>query len=262
MRGLRILLALCLLSPGCRTEKPAAARFSSGGGFKVYDNLDLGAPGTRQRILEREGYAAGYDPGVKQPRWVSYRLTREEVLSKAAPRVDQFRPDPDVKSEVSPEDYSGSGYDKGHMAPAADMHWSTNAMLQSFLMSNMSPQTPWTNRRIWARIEAWTRAVAVQEESVVVVSGPVMTNPAPAVIGGGAIPVPDAFFKVVYDETPPCRMTAFIVPNHGAGTNIFDCACSVLDVERATGLFFFGALPDAEHAALKASRDPETWLAK
>ena len=152
---------------------------------------------------------------MKQPLWVQYRLESSEVTSGIARRSNNFSFDPDVVGGSSfPDDYSKSGYDRGHLAPAADMHWSTNAMNESFLMSNMSPQTPQLNRHVWAAIESFTRNQAKVEGSVVVVSGPIATNAVPRRIGKSEdIVVPDAFYKVVYDETPPCKIVAFIVPN-------------------------------------------------
>lgn len=86
---------------------------------------------------------------MKQPLWVQYRLESSEVTSGIARRSNNFSFDPAVVGgSSSPDDYSKSGYDRGHLAPAADMHWSTNAMNESFLMSNMSPQTPQLNRHV------------------------------------------------------------------------------------------------------------------
>lgn len=75
-----------------------------------------------------------------QAEWVTYRLTAGEVASNVAKRCDIFIEDPSIVGGSSTlADYRGSGYDRGHLAPAADMHWSTNAMQESFYMSNMSP---------------------------------------------------------------------------------------------------------------------------
>ena len=104
--------------------------------------------------MEREGYALGYIEKHEQPAWVQYIMTGEEVSRRAAKRGDDFRPDPDVPTgSATPQDYTRSGYDRGHLAPAADMSFSVKTMSESFFMSNMSPQAPQFNRGIWSKLE-------------------------------------------------------------------------------------------------------------
>ncbi|MDD3155024.1 MAG: DNA/RNA non-specific endonuclease, partial [Victivallaceae bacterium] len=117
------------------------------GGDVVYDNLALGVPGRADAIIDREGYALGYIELHEQPAWVIYKLTAEEVQNKVAKRSNQFKPDPEIPTgSAALADYRKSGYDRGHLAPAADMAWSAKAMSDSFYLSNMSPQVPAFNR--------------------------------------------------------------------------------------------------------------------
>lgn len=121
-----------------------------------YDNLDLGIPqgGQIDRVFNREGYAFGYSEKYEQPLWVTYKLTDYELPAMPVPRTNDFREDPRVLSRTAlPEDYKNSGYDRGHLAPAADMGWSKKTMSESFYMSNMSPQVPDFNRGIWMHLE-------------------------------------------------------------------------------------------------------------
>lgn len=114
-----------------------------------FDNLSYGIPGKADSIVEREGYALGYIEKHEQPAWVQYIMTSEEVSSRTAKRGDDFRPDPAVPTgSATPQDYTRSGYDRGHLAPAADMSFSGKTMSESFYMSNMSPQAPQFNRGI------------------------------------------------------------------------------------------------------------------
>ena len=95
------------------------------------DNLELGAPGTADKVIDREGYALGYRTAWKTARWVTYRLTDDEVLNQVARRSEEFAPDPQIVGGPQLEDYRGSGYDRGHLAPAADMKWSQKAMTET-----------------------------------------------------------------------------------------------------------------------------------
>lgn len=224
-----------------------------------YDNLDYGVPGRHDQLIEREGYALGYSYDMKIPLWVAYRLTSNEVVSTTARRSNNFRVDFNlVTGRSSPEDYAKSGYDKGHLAPAADMHWSTNAMNESFLMSNMAPQTPTLNRRTWSSIESIARRQAIEEGSVFIFTGSIATNMMPKIIGKNRVVVPDAFFKVIYDETPPQKMIGFIVPNESPSTNIWIYACTVSNVEEVTGMKFF-TLCTNDVQSLKCAFDPSKW---
>lgn len=93
------------------------------------DNLSLGVPGKVDQVIDREGYALGYDYNWKIPRWVTYRLTVDEIANPKAGRSEDVRPDPMLKAGAAQlEDYRGSGYDRGHMAPVANMKWSSKAM--------------------------------------------------------------------------------------------------------------------------------------
>lgn len=118
-------------------------------------------------------------------------------------RSNDFRADPLVPSgSATPEDYKHSGYDKGHMAPAADMGWSEITMSESFYMSNMSPQDPMCNRKVWADIENSTREFAKREGSTFIITGPIFsTNEVKKTIGTqNKVTVPDAYYKIIYAE--------------------------------------------------------------
>ena len=225
-----------------------------------WDNLDLGVPGKCDQVVEREGYALGYVEAWEQPAWVAYRLTKDEVMNRKASRADAFMADPEVKTgSASPEDYSGSGYDRGHLAPAGDMHWSGKTMLESFYMSNMSPQEPSFNRGIWSRLEQAVRRFAYSEGSVFVVTGPIVTGDDTKTIGANKVRVPGFYYKVVYDETPPEKMIGFILPNEGSKKPLDGFVVSVDDVEEATGLNFFSALPEDVQNRLESSSDADLW---
>ena len=225
------------------------------------DNLDYGVPSECDILIEREGYALGYKNDWKQAAWVMYRLTRDEVLSNEVQRTNIFTKDPCIDSYYStPFDYMFSGYDRGHLAPAADMGWSKKSMSESFYMSNISPQKPSFNRGIWSSLESWVRDVAKCETNIVVVTGPVvvpddMTN----TIGSNKVVVPTAFYKVIYDETPPEKMIGFVMANECSMVPIKNYVFSVDDIEEITGLDFFNALEDEKEDILEKGCDFSTW---
>lgn len=230
------------------------------GGDAVYDNLTLGIPGKADTIIDREGYALGYSELHEQPAWVIYKLTAEEVLNKVAKRSSQFKPDPEIPTgSATLADYRNSGYDRGHLAPAADMAWSEKAMSDSFYMSNMSPQRPAFNRGIGAKLEAQVRVFAVVEKEIYVVTGAILPNEPTSTIGANRVTVPTHYYKVIYGLTPPCKMIAFILTNAGSDRPLQSFAVTVDAVETATGLDFFPRVPTDEQEKLESSLTIDAW---
>ena len=228
-----------------------------------YDNLTFGVPGYNcDVILDRMGYALGYSEKYEQPLWVSYKLTAEEVTSSKAKRSEDFRIDEYIPTgSAAPEDYKKSFFDRGHLAPAADMSFSLQAMSESFYMSNMSPQRPEFNRGIWKELEENVRKFAVACGSVYVVTGPIFEPHLPCItIGKNKVAVPDKYYKVVFDanaESP--KAIGFIIPNSNVKENLANFAVTVDAVEEASGLDFFPALNDADETALESKCDYSAW---
>lgn len=210
--------------------------------------LDIGIPTTNNlsRILDRDWYAVGYSDHYCQPIWTSYRLTDYEVSHSSAFSRDELKFRTELLGGLKsvnprPEDYTGSGYDRGHMVPAGDMSWSLYGLEDTFYMSNICPQTPLCNRGVWKQLEQWVRDNAKLEKELWVVSGPIFsTNAVQKTIGKHCnVTVPEAFFKVVYDATEPVKALGFIVPNEGC-TNALDWyTVTVDDVEKRTNMKFF-----------------------
>ena len=225
-----------------------------------YDNLLLGHPGAADVVVDRPGYALGYIEYHKQAAWVAYIFTAEEVTVKVAQRADRFREDPNIPSgSATLGDYRGSGYDRGHLAPAADMAFSEKTMSDSFYMSNMSPQRPEFNRGVWKRLEIQVRLFAITEEKIFVVTGPVLSEEKSITIGSSQVTVPRFYYKVVYDMTPPEKMIGFILPNEGSRKDLRDFAVTVDTVEELTGLDFFNNLPKDKQEKLESSISPDDW---
>jgi len=228
-----------------------------------FDNLKMGVPSWNcDIILDREGYALGYSKHYQQPLWVSYKLTAAEASNGKARRTENFRTDPMIPGgSAAPEDYQGAFYDRGHLAPAADMTFSLQAMSESFLLSNVSPQKAEFNAGIWRELEAQVRQFAAANGEVYVVTGPIFQPGKPVVtIGASRVAVPHAYYKVVLDATPPdCRAIGFILPHRGSDRPLREFAVTVDTVERATGLNFFDRLDPELERKLESECDFSRW---
>ena len=225
-----------------------------------FDNLSYGVPGKADSIVEREGYALGYIEKHEQPAWVQYIMTSEEVSRRAAKRGDDFRPDPEIPTgSATPQDYTRSGYDRGHLAPAADMSFSGKTMSESFYMSNMSPQAPQFNRGIWSKLEKQVRHFATREKRIVVVTGPILPAEKTITIGANKVTVPQYYYKVIYDTTPPEKMIAFVLPNKGSSADLRTFVVTVDKVEELTGLDFFSTVPQPKQEQLERTITVENW---
>lgn len=231
--------------------------------FIRWSNLEMGYPSTNttDTILSYSGFDLGYNEQYEQASWVVYVLTREEVETLMTGRSDHFRPDTSIRSgSAELEDYRGSGYDRGHMAPAGDMRWSTVAMEESFLLSNMSPQLPGFNRGIWKRLEEQVRQWAVEKDSIYVITGPVL-NPVRGLIGINGVGIPRSYFKVIVDLSPPdFSMVAFMIPHQASDLPLSAFEMTVDSLEILTGYDFFASAPDRYMIEwLEGNLDLENW---
>ena len=156
-------------------------------------------------------------------------------------------------------DYKGSGYDRGHLAPAASMAWSKEAMSESFFLSNMSPQKPGFNRGIWKKLEAKVRDFARQHETVVVITGPVLEGGL-LEIGPSGLDIPRAYYKVVLDiNEPTIEGIAFVLPNESSKKPLGRFAVTIDYVEEITGIDFFEALEDGLEEQIEGSYSIRHW---
>ena len=212
-------------------------------------------PETNSTILTRIGYRLGYDNTTKLATWVAYRLTFDKLTEPSVERSNNFQVDHEVLASADPKDYVHTGFDRGHLAPAADMSSSEEEMQESFLMTNISPQLPSFNRGIWKNLERAVRIWARRESSVYVITGPILSREAThKTIGKNQIPVPEYFYKVILDETEPRKMIGFIIPNSATTNSFWSFAMSVDDVEAFTGLDFFRGLPGERKLESKFNR--------
>lgn len=203
--------------------------------------------------MKRTGYTASYNADYKTPHWVAWELTKKETQGKET-RTDKFLPDPDVLgAKAYTTDYTNSGYDRGHMAPAADMKWSRQAMEESFYLSNICPQNPNLNRGDWNDLEEQSRQWARKYGKIYIVCGPIYDSKRPKRIGNNKVAVPDAFYKVILvnDKKDP-KAIGFIFPNKAGSKPLKRYAVSVDSVEKRTDIDFFPTLPDEVEDRIEA----------
>ena len=201
--------------------------------------------GKQGQILQRTGYTLSYDSKNKTPQWVAWELTKEETRGKEE-RSTEFFPDPDViGSQVVTYDYSHSGYDRGHMAPAGDMKWDKQAMQESFYMSNICPQDHNLNTEDWNDLEMKTREWARRYGKVYIVCGPIYNGKRNEYIGEHRVKVPDAFFKVILINNDNKQYAlGFLFENEAGERPLEEYLTSVDYIEKLTGMDFFSLLPD------------------
>ena len=213
----------------------------------------------QEQIIRHSGYTVSYNKDLKIPNWVSYELTREETKGKEK-RGNRFIADPLVTGPIATNaDYTRSGYDKGHMAPAADMKWSPEAMKESFYFSNMCPQHPQLNRRGWKNLEEKIRDWAVADSAIIIICGPIIDKPSKT-IGKNKVAVPERFFKVILSPfVKPARGIGFLFNNRQAVEPLSTYAVSIDSIEKLTHMDFFSPLPDEIENAVEANADYYQW---
>ena len=223
---------------------------------KQVDSSRMEIPLTKSeqgQIIQRTGYTLSYDAKNKTPQWVAWELTKEETRGNEE-RTNEFQPDPDViGAKVLTYDYSHSGYDRGHMAPAGDMKWNKKAMEESFYMSNICPQDHNLNTEDWNDLEMKCREWARRYGKVYIVCGPIYNGKRNEYIGEHRVKVPDAFFKVILiNKENKQRALGFLFENESGERPLEEYLTPVDSIEKLTGMDFFSALPDNIENKLEA----------
>ncbi|GKW50380.1 DNA/RNA non-specific endonuclease [Halomonas sp. NCCP-2165] len=220
-------------------------------------------PTSLHRVLRNDGFLVGWSDLRVNPLWVSYTLRAVEN-PRAAPRPD-FRRDWRALWPIAPDSYFGSGYDRGHLAPnyAIAVVHGREAQRQTFQMSNMSPQRPGLNRRLWQRLEEVVIDHFVPRFGTLqVIAGPIFPprfrdNVLNRV---GLVEVPEAFYKIVVVPGDEPSALAFIMPQTVRGDEPLDrYLVSIDEVEARTGLNFFPNLPEAEAERLEGGVRARGW---
>lgn len=240
----------------------AGACDASAGAAEADDKLVMqtSPKGTPEQILKRTGYVASYNKTTLLPNWVAWHLTAERTEGSAKRSGVDFAEDTEVPEPRATDwDYYNSGYDCGHMCPAADNKWSKKAMEESFLFTNMCPQNGNLNRGDWNEMEMACRKWAKKYGDLYIVCGPILYKGKHKTIGKNKVVVPEAFFKVVLRTGDDPQAIGFIYKNTSGNRPKDSYVNTVDEVERITGIDFFPSLPDNVEKNVEATADIANW---
>ncbi len=206
-------------------------------------------------------YEIGFNTKYKLPAWTFYSLTKEHLALANLDRKGSFVKDPLLNSpQAKSNDYSASGFDKGHLVPCEDMSFSEQAMQETFYYSNCAPQTTELNRGEWKMLEELSRNWGKEYGEVIIVSGPVFEINLPK-LGEGKIPIPNLFYKIIIrhqDQT--YKAISFILPNVSTPINgLQNYICTIDSVEKITSLDFFSDLPDNLEEQFESVINTKDW---
>lgn len=226
-------------SPGISSSKAKLKKIVKG-------KLELPANSQVEDVVTHIGYTASYNHEMLIPNWVAYELTAEECEGTLKGK-ESFCWDLDLKGrQPNREDYKNDQqWDRGHMAPKADMKWSVKAFEESFLLSNICPQNRAFNAGSWASTEKFARRIARRYGSAYIVCGPIVTTNQYGTLGEPKIVIPDAFFKaILIKKGQSYSAIAFVMQNVPETQNIKLCSMSVDDLEQIIGRDLFVGLDD------------------
>lgn len=228
--------------------------------------LDWKQPQTWTRIFRNDGYMVGYSELRGNPLWVIYQLVPPPANPPHLPRPHRFSKDWRSLSRIDHEDYQRSGYDRGHMAPnrAISVLYGREGQADTFLMTNITPQKPELNQRVWERLEEveldqLTRLFG----TVWVVTGPLFDKQVERLSSAYRVEIPDAFYKIYAipnEDSDKIRMLAFVAPQTVRGNEPLNRFLVTVDeIEARSGLDFFADLDDGIENRLESRIDTQGW---
>ncbi|MFI3240803.1 MAG: DNA/RNA non-specific endonuclease [Bacteroidales bacterium] len=224
------------------------------------DLMTIETPDSTSYRYDYDGFSVYFNPTWRVPSAVIYELTREELKGTESRKKKYFKPDLTVEYSAHTKDYSKSGYDRGHMAPANDMNWDKSVMEQSFLMTNIAPQNGNLNSGQWRGLETKIRQWGERDSALVVITGTIFNGSRVQTIGDNQVGVPPQLYKIVfapYVKTP--RMIAYLYDNCKPMHQVSDYVVTVDSIEKLTGNDFFVNLPDNLERELENKSNLELW---
>lgn len=223
--------------------------------------------------LVRGNFLTSYDGSRRVPRWTLEKLTRESLAGDTSRDDQAFYRDPDVPEEFASEvrDYSGSMFDRGHCAAAANHRANERMMEATFTLANVMPQNPNLNRRAWAALEQQVRDLATAEgvRCCWVLTAPAWLSDEPQFVNGAYVsflrvrtigkhgvwvPTHCAKALLIERDDGSYQMHAWLLKN-GEFTDVRleKHACTTNAIERACGLNLWADLPDELEERLESS---------
>jgi len=227
------------------------------------DGLKMGDPGCDVTLQDREFanrkfFQLCHSFDLREPLWVGYVLTKAD-LDGPASRPAGFQTDKLLKhAGAKDRDYVGSGFSRGHMAPAEDFSRSKEAIKTTFVLSNVVPQVQSVNGGRWAQLELMVRNLVRQTGKAYIFTGPIFENDEVETIGDDAVGIPTHTFKVILAVGPGDmkKMYAVIMPNEDSVKDTVNSfTTTVRTVEDKTGFDFFSALDKEEQDRLETTKE-------
>lgn len=214
------------------------------------------------KVLDKGDFIIGYDEVRECPVWVIYKVTPDDDYL-APKRPSHFEMDYNTAAKVRPEDYTRSGYDRGHMAPnfAIASRYGKEAQLETFKMSNIAPQKPGLNRGYWKdleMLEAEKGGYGDRLNTVWIICGSIWDKDKTHI--AGKIEIPDAFFKIILDiEDGQPRAMGFIMPQIPPKKHLASYLKTVDEIEYLSQLDVMTELEDALENAIESKQPKELW---
>ena len=242
--------------------------------------IDVNTP---HQLLTRLSYTTSYNKDTKCPNWVAWHLTAEHTdgpyprsgepyfengeacgIGKVNKDILKGYYFVDLEAELPRQEHTDwaempAGMSHGHICPAGDNKWDKAAMNQSFLLTNMCPQTQKLNEGGWRKLEDKCRDWAKKYEDIYIVSGPIFYDGIRKSFGPNKIGIPDAFFKVMLCTNGTPKAIGFIYLNDESSQSMKNNVRSVDEVEDIVGMDFFHDLPDSIENSVEAMADSSMW---
>ena len=209
-------------------------------------------------MLSYTGFTVAFCPEMHQPYYSAWCLSPDKVDGPANRKDAKFAEDTKVNGCATLNDYRKSGYDRGHLCPAADCRWCTQAMHDCHYLTNITPQHPKLNGGAWKTIEENCRDWAMKYGNLYIVAGPVLSDRLTRSIGTSPLPVPDRFFKVIIAPKASLGI-GFIMPNEYVPGGAQTTVVSIDQVEQVTGFDFFSTLPDDIEVTIEKQQSLAAW---
>ncbi len=241
-------------------HKSHKVEFDQGRTVKEETNTFFLPTSTTGQVVHHNGYSLSYHESYEQAEWVAYELKKSH-LSNTNFKRPNFEVDKAVKTKAAHwKNYKKSGYTRGHLCPAADRKYSKEAYAETFLTSNISPQSYEFNSGVWNRLEQKVRFWANKNDGVFVVTGGVLKNNL-HVIGSEKVAIPDHFYKVIldYNNGNP-KMLAFLMAHEDSKRPLYEFVVSTDKIEQLTGIDFFSQLKDTIENRLERSSNYKNWI--
>lgn len=214
------------------------------------------------QILHRKAYTTSYNSVTLNANWTAWHLTADHTSGSYSRKGIDYMEDDEVKGAkqmLDDWDDRGPGIDHGHLCPSGDATWDGEALVQTFLLTNICPQNRKLNQGDWKYLEERCRGWANHYGEIFIVCGPLYYSKPPHTMGKSSVAYPDAFYKVVLRLGKRPAALGFIYPNTDEHRNIASYVKTVDEVEQATGIDFFFQLPDNIENRIEAFADITKW---